>query len=315
MRVLRFSIVTFLTIGLSMSCSPDVDVIEEQLTLVQEVDSPSRLTAKALYFDYYESTRSDGNESPWSGNEPNCQAGEVPSDIKSKILNRLFYFRLAVGLTNEIAVSSSKSEKAQQAALMMHANNTLDHFPPDTWKCYSVAGKEGAGNSLLTTAVKAEAIDSYIRDAGSANGPVGHRRWLLWPELQEIGVGNTDGANAIWVLNGGGASLANTPEFIAWPPKGYAPKQLIYPRWSFSLKDADFTNAKVSMLDASRNSMTVEVEELSNQFGDRTIVWVPSGMPTNISEDTTYTITISSVIVNGETKDFTYDVTIFDPEK
>ena len=314
MRTLRFNLFVLIIISLSASCSPDTDVVDE-LIVNQEIDSSARLTAKNLYTDYYESSRSNGSESPWSGDEPACNPGVVPEDVKTKILRRLSYFRLAVGLNNEITDNKDKSEKAQQAALMMHANNTLDHFPPNTWKCYSEAGKEGAGNSLLTTATKAEAIDSYMRDAGSDNGPVGHRRWLLWPELQEIGLGNTDGANAIWVLNGGGASLTGTPEYIAWPPKGFVPKQLVYPRWSFSLKDADFTTASVSIKDADGNAISLVIEELNNQFGDRTIVWQPEGVETNVSEDTSYVVSISGVEVNGETKDFTYVVTIFDPSK
>ncbi len=315
MRIFRFSSLAIMALVFAMSCSPDADVIEQQLIEEQETDGTARLVAKNLFNEHYESSRTDGNESAWSGDEPSCDPGTVPEDVKAKILARLLYFRLAVGLDNSLAVSSLKSEKAQQAALMMHANNTLDHFPTETWKCYSNAGKEGAGNSLLTTAVNAEAIDSYIRDAGSLNGPVGHRRWLLWPELGEIGIGNTDGANAIWVLNGGGASLSNTPEFISWPPKGFVPKQLAYPRWSFSLKDADFTNAQIVMKDANGSTLPITVEELSDQFGDPTIVWVPDGVNTNVSEDSSYTISISGVDINEESKEFTYMVTIFDPAK
>lgn len=312
MRKLRFSLLALVIIVFSNSCSPDTDMID-QLIVNQEVDSSARLSAKNLYNDYYESSRSDGNETPWSGNEAACNPGLIADDVQTKILRRLSYFRLAVGLNNEITDNKDKSEKAQQAALMMQSNNTLDHFPPESWTCYTEAGKEGAGNSLLTTAINAEAIDSYIRDAGSANGPVGHRRWLLWPELSEIGVGNTSGANAIWVLNGGGASLTNTPDYIAWPPKGFTPKQLIYPRWSFSLKDADFTNAEVSMKDSNGSTIALSIEELNNQFGDRTIVWVPDGVQTNITEDTSYSVMISGVEVNGESLDFSYAVTIFDP--
>ena len=228
---------------------------------------------------------------------------------------RLSYFRKAVGLQNDVSENSTKSEKAQRAALMMQANNTLDHFPPNSWKCYSPEGKEGAGNSLLTTAKNAEAIDSYMRDAGAANGPVGHRRWLLWPNLQEIGVGNTNQANAVWVLGNAGMPPADAPEFIAWPPRGYAPRQLVYPRWSFSINSADFSNAQLSMKDAAGTTISLTIEELDDQFGDRTIVWVPEGIQTNIAEDTPYTVTINNVVINGETNNFSYEVIVFDPNK
>ena len=35
--------------------------------------------------------------------------------------------------------------------------------------------------------------------------------------------------------------------FVAWPPPGFVPYQTVYPRWSFVLRGADFTNATVTM--------------------------------------------------------------------
>ena len=312
---------TLFTIAiLFTSCSKDTATTseEEQVRDDEQIagtDFIARNAAKTLYDEYYLVSRTESSDSAWSGDETSCDAGDVPQNMKNKIFTRIEYFRKAVGLNNTVSENDTKSEKAQEAALMMDANNALDHFPPSTWKCYSEAGKEGAGNSLLTTAKNAEAIDSYMRDAGSANGPVGHRRWLLYPELQEIGVGNTDGANAIWVLNGGGASLENTPEYITWPAEGYTPKFFIYPRWSFSLKNADFTDAKVSMQDAMGNTISLVTEELNDQFGDSTLVWVPEGIQTNTTEDISYSVSITDVVVNGEAKDYSYEVIVFDPTK
>jgi len=314
MRTLRFSLLLVSTFLFLASCSKDSDSPEQQQEIEQEISDSARLSAKNLYQDYYEASRFESSDSQWSGDESSCDPGSVPQDVKTKIFTRLSYFRKAVGLHNEVSENPVKSEKAQRAALMMKANNTLDHFPPNSWKCYSAEGKEGAGNSLLTTAKNAEAIDSYMRDAGTANGPVGHRRWLLWPNLQEIGVGNTNQANAVWVLGNAGTPPVDAPEFIAWPPKGYAPRQLVYSRWSFSLKGADFDNAQVSMKDADGNSLPLTIEELDTQFGDRTIVWVPEGVLTNSVEDMSYTVTISDVGVDGDTEDFTYAVIVFDPK-
>ena len=332
MHTLRYPLFFVLSLLFLTSCSKDADPTEQQeieqgtsdpadgnpvdqQENEEETTDSARLTAKNLYTDYYETSRSDSSDSQWSGDEASCAPGTVPEDVKTKIFSRLAYFRKAASLHNDISENTVKSEKAQHAALMMQANNTLDHFPPESWKCYSPEGKEGAGNSLLTTAKNAEAIDSYMRDAGAANGPVGHRRWLLWPNLQEIGIGNTNKANAIWVLGNAGTPPADAPEYIVWPPKGYAPRQLVYPRWSFSIKDADFSGAQVSMKDDTDTPIPLTVEELDNQFGDRTIVWVPEGIQTTASEDIAYTVTITDVEVNGETRNFTYAVIIFDPLK
>lgn len=312
MRFFKFS---FLLIGLTItfnSCSKDTTTLdndEEQLT---PVDLTAREAAQKLYEDFYMISKTESSDVAWSGDEPSCSAGEVPQNTMDKIFMRIEYFRKAVGLNNVISENETKSEKAQHAALMMKSNGTLDHFPPESWKCYSTSGKDGAGNSLLTQTRNAEAVDSYMRDAGAANGPVGHRRWLLWPKLQEIGVGNTDNTNAIWVLGNAGSPPADAPEFISWPPKGYAPKQLAYPRWSFSIANADFTGTSITMKDQNDQPVALSIEELDNAYGDRTIVWVPSININSLSEDAIFKITLQNVGVGDEIKDFDYEVTLFD---
>lgn len=301
---------------LILSCSKD-EASEEDIDdgIDQEempTDNSARLTAKNLYEGYYLASQSDASDAAWNGDEPSCNAGSVPQGTKDKIFQRLSYYRLAVGLNNEIAENPVKSQKAQEAALMMNSNNQLDHFPPNSWKCFTEDGKDGAGNSLLTMTKNAEAIDSYIRDQGSNNGPVGHRRWLLWPRLQEIGIGNTDRSNAIWVLGNAGTPPADAPEFISWPPEGYIPDRLVFPRWSFSIAGADFTSTSITMENQDGDSISLQLEELNNQFGDRTIVWVPSGISTNVTADTEYTVSVEGVDVGGETLNFEYKVTLFD---
>jgi len=294
------------------SCSKDPVLSEEEQQEILEENLTARATAKKLYEDYYVGSKSISADVPWSGNEASCESGDVPQATIDKIFMRLEYFRKAVGLHNTIAENNTKSNKAQDAALMMKSNGTLDHFPPNTWSCYTEDGRDAAGNSLLTQTKNAEAIDSYIRDAGAANGPVGHRRWLLWPRLQEIGIGNTDATNAIWVLGNAGTPPADAPEFIAWPPEGYAPKQIAYPRWSFSIAGADFTGTTITMKDGNNQSVALEIEELNNQFGDRTIVWVPAINTNTLSEDTQYTITLNDVGIDEEMQSFEYEVVLFD---
>lgn len=310
--VFKNSLFLFMVVSLFMiSCSKDG---ETNTANFQEtpVDESAKLAAKELYNDYYLTSASNNNDMDWTGSEPSCDPGSIPQSVRDKILMRLMYFRKAVGLNNEIAENLTKSEKAQHAALMMYANNQLDHFPPENWKCYSVKGKDGAGNSLLAMSKNAEAIDTYIRDQGANNGPVGHRRWLLWPRLQEIGVGNTEASNALWVLGNPGNPPSDTPDFISWPPQGYVPNKLVYPRWSFSIKDADFTETQLSMKDSNGNPVTLSVEELDNAYGDRTIVWIPEGINNNSTKDELYQVTLENVKVDDESNDFEYSVILFD---
>lgn len=313
MRPFKFILPLVGALLLLNSCNKDeASLSEEEQQEQEQTNLSARLSAKKLYEDYYLASKSLSADVAWSGSEASCDSGDVPQVTMDKIFMRLSYFRKAVGLNNTISENETKSEKAQDAALMMKSNGTLSHSPPNTWSCYSEAGKEGAGNSLLTQTKNAEAVDSYIRDQGSDNGPVGHRRWLLWPKLQEIGIGNTDATNAVWVLGNAGTPPADTPDFIAWPPEGHSPKQLAYQRWSFSIADADFTSTSIVMKDKNNQTIALEIEELDTQFGDRTIVWVPLINTNALTEDTAYAITISSVGVNDEMQNFEYQVTLFD---
>lgn len=316
MRPYKYLLLLVGVLLLFNACSKDeASLSEEEQQALEASNLSARLKAKKLYEDYYLSSKSTSADIAWSGSESSCDSGDVPQATKDKILMRLSYFRKAVGLNNSISENTTKSKKAQDAALMMKSNGTLDHFPPNSWSCYSEAGKEGAGNSLLTQYKNSEAIDSYIRDYGSENGPVGHRRWLLWPKLQEIGIGNTDTTNALWVLGNAGIPPGDAPEFIAWPPKGYAPKQLAYQRWSFSIADADFNDTSISMRDENNRIVGLEIEELSTKFGDRTIVWVPAINTSSLTEDSLYTISIRDVNINGQMETFEYEVTLFDVNK
>lgn len=317
MRFSKFYYPVLMAAMLFHSCSKDGTVLtedgqQEEDGPVQPIDLTARTAAQTLYDDYYLASNTESSDSPWSGNESSCDAGTVPQHTMDKIFMRIAYFRKAVGLHNTLAENETKSDKAQQAALMMKSNGTLDHFPPESWTCYTEAGSDGARNSLLTQSRNAEAVDSYMRDAGASNGPVGHRRWLLWPRLQEIGVGNTNNTNAIWVIGNAGSAPGDAPEFISWPPEGYSPKNLAYPRWSFSIRDADFTGTTITMKDGNNQNVAFSVEELDNQFGDRTIVWVPAININTLGDEATFTVELQNVVVGGETKDFAYEVVLFD---
>ncbi len=52
----------------------------------------------------------------------------------------------------------------------------------------------------------------------------------------------------------------------AWPPPGYVPYQVVFPRWSFAYPGANFTNATVTMT-SSGASWPVSLEPLSNNAG------------------------------------------------
>lgn len=288
------------------------------------VNPAVRETARLFYNTVYRS--SVGVASGWNGSVGACQPGTTSSEYQSAILRRINWFRAMAGLPANIVFDSGFSAKAQQAALMMSANNQLNHYPPASWTCYTAVGAEAAGKSNLSIGLAGySAIDGYIKDAGSSNSVVGHRRWILYPQTQIMGTGDvvpssgSSSANALWVMDNHiwDSRPAVRDDFIAWPPKGYAPYQTVYPRWSLSYPDADFSAASVIM---TRNGSSVSVtqEPVDTGYGENTLVWIPNPYTHSQSwsrpaADESYQVTVNNVLINGRPNSFYYNVTVFDP--
>ncbi len=274
--------------------------------------NPERAKALQYYKDLY--LASNVANIGWTGDNNGCNAGTTPQSVKDNVLKRIMYFRKMAGLNNTISMNEEQSKKCQQAAFMCRVNGRLDHNPPTTWTCYTAEGKEAAGKSNLAAKAGPNAINDYIHDYGSGNYFVGHRRWLLYPKLKQVGTGDTQSTNALWVVGNSGPAPADMPAFVAWPPKGYVPAPVVYPRWSFSIPGADFSGTTISMKDPEGKNLDVTIEKLNNGgYGDRTIVWLPSKLNLYSEADQKYEVTLKNVKANGTTKDYTYEVIIIKP--
>jgi hypothetical protein len=200
----------------------------------------------------------------------------------------------------------------QETALMMTANNQLNHFPPTTWTCYTTLGAAGAASSNIALGFTGtDAITGFISDFGTGNEPVGHRRWILHSRKQKFSFGSTNNSMALYIS----ASDTNTivPDFIAYPPKGYIAQPLVFSRWSFSIPSANFSSATVTMTGPGGTSIPVSIiSSTDNGYGDNTLVWVPTGINLTSASDLTYTVTVSN-IGSASATTFTYDVVIFKP--
>jgi hypothetical protein len=264
----------------------------------------------------------------WNGNTSNCIPGTLSQDVFDKALLRLKYFRKAAGLPIDgITMEANLSAKCQKDALMTKVNNKLDHFPDTTWSCYSADGAEAAGKgNIAIGASDVSNITLWMEDEGANNAKVGHRRWILYSRASMFGFGCTDKSGTLWVINNGVASLplaTTMPEYTAWPPKGFVPRNVVFPRWSLSIPAAsypyniDFTAAAVVMTDASGANIPLTIEyanPIENTYmGDNTIIWRPTGINVTSDADQKYTVKVSNVTVNGVTKNYQYDVTIFKP--
>lgn len=262
--------------------------------------------------------------SGWNGSTQSCTAGITSPAYRAAVIDRINVYRALAGLPGLLQeLSAAETAKAQQAALMMSANNSLSHSPPTTWRCYSADGAQAAGRSNLSLgAAGTEAIDLYMIDPGSFNYFAGHRRWLLYPPLAKVTTGDVTGfpvSNALWVFNGNGSNGPRpaTPDGTAWPPRGFVPYAMLpgsSNRWSFSYPSADFSAATVAMQRGGQG-VPVTLEAVVDGYGDNTLVWRPQGLSyTKPSTDTAYQIQIGNVRIGGQPRAFAYTVTVIDPD-
>jgi hypothetical protein len=216
-----------------------------------------------------------------------------------------------VGLNDNTTLDPSKYGMYQDAALMMKANSALNHTPPDTWTCYTQNGYTGASTSNLALGAHASnAVTLFINDPGASNTSVGHRRWILHSAKTQFSYGSTNSSMSLGVIGVAGGNT-KIPAFIAYPPNGYIPQTLTFPRWSFGIAGANFSAATVTMTGDSGN-IPVTIISAGGSYGDKTIVWEPQGIVTNSNADVSYTVTVSGITGAAQTS-YTYTSIIFKP--
>lgn len=288
--------------------------------------SPFNIHEKASVISLYNSAYKAAPASPmgWTGNLSTCDAGSTSQAYRDSLQRLVNFFRTMAGVPANITFSDEYNAKAQQAALMMSANGELNHFPPATWLCYSADGYAAAGSSNLSLWWGMDpdyhGIKGQMEDDDPYNQAVGHRRWILCPATKVMGTGDVPqsgdymAANALWVLDGSWQDPrpAVRDDFVAWPPSGYVPSTLVYRRWSFMFRDADFDAAAVSVRFRGR-TLPVQMETQTTGICENALVWVPEIPWDSLdpAQDNVFTVQILGVLIDGETRDFTYDVSVF----
>lgn len=288
-------------------------------------------------------------EMDWTGAYGSCDAGQSGRELALATVARVNYYRAMAGVPASVRLNDEFSAKAQHAALTMSATGRLSHAPDDSYLCLDPAAREGAANSnLYLGRVGPSAIDGYIEDPGERNRDVGHRNTILHPPTVQMGVGHVAGgdgiyqANALWVFDA--AVFETNPRvrepdgFVAWPPRGYTPSELVHPRWSFGLAGADFDEATVAMTlrgtdDEGGLADPIDLEvvtrhSLSGYVPSPIIVWEPDlaeagdlaalvggPWPEGRSDDLSVDVVIDGVVVGGVSRSFQYQVSLMEPAR
>lgn len=227
------------------------------------------------------------------------------------VLARLNMYRAACGLapvTNDARLNPA----SQQCAVVLASNPawTISHVLPSTLKGWTKEAAAAATRSCLDRHDDgARGVADMVRDWGLSmeNRLVGHRRWLLSPGLQTVGIGtvagtmNTPASVVIYVMTPQGGAR----DRVAWPPPGDVPMAWVPERWSWSAAGADVSKAIVLVDD----QVYVPVRQNSGT-PPSAVIWQPS-IPFNVED--VHRVHILGVTVGGVAQEIAYEVRRFRP--
>lgn len=275
-------------------------------------------SSQAAVNDAYRSMFESGVDVPtgWTGSIGACDRGTTSDQSRGATLSSLNFVRRLAGLA-PVRFNSTLNSHAQAAALMMSANNQLNHFPPSSWRCYTRTGATAASRSNLALAypdiTSGRIVDMYMDDSGSGNYGVGHRRWVLNPFATYMGSGSTGTANALQVVGPSSKQRPN-PAYVSWPTSGWFPNTLEpQGRWSLSAGSsrANFRYATIRVHHGTQ-SLRVHKYAIENGYGQPTVVWQ---MPSTFDETGSYRVVVRGIRHRGSGKRFStsYTVRLFTP--
>lgn len=201
-------------------------------------------------------------------------AGSLTEAATQNALDLVNLMRRLAGL-NEVSIDPLYTLRAQNAALVLAGNDALSHSPeaPDgiSEDIYR-SGYIGASSANIAkfnwmhSGILLDGVKYFARDDGEINLSVlGHRRWLLDPQLEKTGFGlaNAPSGNsfvAMYVLDD--ATDERDWDYVAWPTADAFPTEWMQTdlAWSVSINDEKYDLA------ASEPTVTLTEETLGLSF-------------------------------------------------
>jgi uncharacterized protein YkwD len=315
-----------LVAALAVTIAPAVGVGQSSGTEAA-INPNSRASVTAAYLNQL--VPALATTTKWTGSVEGCKAGKISASSQKATKTAVNFMRGLAGLS-PVSWSAAYSKKAQAAALVYDANDSLSHDIPKSWTCSTAAARTAGAHSNIaygwtstggeSPVAGAKAITGYMEDAGASNTLVGHRRWILNPSAKTFGSGSTLNSQALYVI-GKTTSSSKNPTWVEWPTAGYFPQQLEPSgRWSLTANSAfnvSFKNAKITVKNSAGKKLKIsKVYKEADGYANDTVVWKVKGVKKATgSKVKTYTVKVSGIKKAGKTVSYSYKVKLFDPTK
>jgi len=241
-------------------------------------------------------------QSPLVASGAECDPGTLKPGAIADTLKRINMFRWMAGLgptTDDATLNAGAQKCANLEAWWNFSGGGNPHSPPSSTKCYTAEGASIAGQSNIAwgSGNPAQAIDQFMQDNGNAS-TMGHRRWILNPPLNPVGVGywQTGGqyGNSECLRVFGASGTGPNPSWVAMPPPGFVPTTVAQWTWTFHGSLSGIANAQISVLRVDDNTpLAVNVQTLQQGFAQNAISWTANGWQPQAGM--TYRVTVSGL--------------------
>lgn len=188
-------------------------------------------------------------------------AGTLSTIHLQKAMESVNMMRMIAGLPS-VNYNPTYTSQAQQGAVILAANNSLDNYPSQPSGMdnnFYVSGRTAtqksniASGSFQNWRSLAWFTQNFMEDKAPGNlANVGHRRWILNPRMSSTGFGyatnKSNMAYALIYVDDRGA-LPPDYDFISWPSSGNFPQELCQgdTPWSVSLNPDKFDVSRMNL--------------------------------------------------------------------
>jgi len=188
-------------------------------------------------------------------------AGKLSDKTLNSAINMFNQVRYIAGISYDVQLDDTYNSLTQTAALVNYVNGELSHYPSkpaDMDEDLYNLGAKGAGESNIAWAswknagMNQSLVNGWLDDGNDYNiDRLGHRRWVLNPNMKYTGFGAVTGTNGTYsAMYSFDMKNTKAGEYgVAWPAQNMPVEYFgtDFP-WSVSMgKNVDITSVKVKL--------------------------------------------------------------------
>jgi DNA-directed RNA polymerase subunit H (RpoH/RPB5) len=251
---------------LILGCSLFLYLCYSSAAYAEQVDSLLPERSQAEIVEKWNAWMADANDAaePFEvlpSTQSPYAAGKLSKAYLQKGLNAANFFRYLARLPSDLVLDDALNDQAQHGAVLVSTYGALNHTPPNPGDMpddfYSIGYKSTSSSNLYYEYglsggnVLFHSVKAYMNDADPSNiAVVGHRRWILSPQLYKVGFGLAEHTLSNGYLGKFSSmqvfdrSRAETVDFnyTAFPSAGYFPMDVfdVNEPWSVQLNPSRF---------------------------------------------------------------------------